>query len=131
MRSVLLTCCLIFPCTVAAWEPQAGCEQIMQECFAENGVSRSQCLNAAARHSVCAHSDLRHLAAERWAIAPEQNQAPAFTGPQIVDKSCLENFDNKWSSMLIARGITQAAIETLRHELQSCRQEAPLDFPRL
>lgn len=119
------------PFAVRAAQTAPSCEQVLQECFAFNEKARAACIDKASKNESCTDSALSTLARERWAISPQEQAAPALTGPQLVDRSCLENFDNRWSSMLIAKEITNEEVEILRNELRSCHEQLPIDLPRL
>ena len=106
------------------------CVKLISECFASAGDDRSNCFLSSAKAKSCDETPLGKLTLRRWAMSPSQEFAgreapPAFLGPQLVDKVCISNFDNEWSSALIQGQVSLDAIKQLETKLSGCVQEAP------
>ena len=110
------------------------CAELIRDCFARSDSDLSNCFYSAAKHPFCEGSDLGKLAYKRWSMSPSQggneNAPPAFLGPQLVDRECLSNFDNQWSSELIRGGISKDTLKKLEAKIDSCKKDTSIDLLR-
>lgn len=131
--SVLWPLCFVLDSLSAEGRPSAdstqdetSCLELVQECFAYASVERSQCFFAAASHSFCQGTQAGRITFRRWQMTPnqplEEGSPYALLGPQIVDKSCLDNFDNLWSAQLIHGNLSRDTLARLESKLESCRR---------
>ncbi|RMG42615.1 MAG: hypothetical protein D6719_06070 [Candidatus Dadabacteria bacterium] len=115
-------------------EPVSQCSELIKECFVSSDTERTNCFYSSATHPFCEGTALGKLAFKRWAMSPDRSSGkqppPALLGPQLVDKNCLMNFDNSWSSALVKGGLGQARIKSLDQKLESCRKEISIELTR-
>lgn len=101
------------------------CLDRIRECFGYSGSQRSQCFYACANHSPCTGTTAGRLSLKRWALTPnnvpEADPTHGFSGPQMVDRECLANFDNQWSSELIKGRMSGDDFARLENKLEACR----------
>ncbi len=127
MKYLLLLLTLLMPALASAREPGTrSCADTVKECFVSSHEDRSKCFLEASKGPSCTHTPLGDLTARRWAMLPSEptgtEVAPSSTGPQLVDKLCVENFDNEWSSVLLQGPLTGEMLQKLNAKLASCVQ---------
>ncbi len=104
------------------------CASLLKECFSYDGEERSECFHAAASHAFCLGQRIGEIAFKRWAASPDYIASPEgaampFLGPQLVDRACLSNFDNTFSSELIRGSPDLERIDWLSRRLDACFRE--------
>lgn len=108
-------------------ESAPQCAELVKECFASDGVERSNCFFSSAKHPFCEGTALGKLTYKRWIMSPVRpggpEAAPEFLGPQLVDQLCLSNFDNTWMSKLIDPESLAQSVTGLEKELSKCTKE--------
>lgn len=118
----------------AAPSAEGRCSELIKECFAFADNARSDCFHAAAGHTFCSGSNLGTLAMKRWSMSPVQNpaleSAPAFLGPRLIDGDCVNNFDNKWSGLLVKGDVSSDSIKALNATLDTCNREVSNELSR-
>ena len=117
---------------LAATDTQSKCTELVKECFAySQEAERTNCFYTSAKHPYCSGSRLADLAMKRWSLSsetPESGEgASALLGPELVDKSCLSNFDSAWSARLVQGDESADTIRTLSGQLSSCSAEPALE----
>jgi len=110
------------------------CVDLVKECFAYSGAPRDNCFHSVATHSFCQESDVSRLASKRSqfsAILPDDSQSgPSFVGPQLVDRECVDNFDNAWLSDLVRGEPSPEAYTNLHKSLDRCARTPTSDMMR-
>ena len=113
---------------------KGACAELIKECFAYRGDEQTTCFSASSRHPFCQGSELGSLAAKRYtmtpSVAPGEENAPGFLGPNLIDKDCLANFDSQFSAALINGSTSADGILQLSHALDSCRVDISNDILR-
>jgi len=114
-------------------DTSSPCSQLVAECFESFEVERSRCFFSASNHPFCDGTPLGELTHQRWMISPDLapgRGAQMFLGPQLVDKECLENFDNLWLGMLLNEKSISSKIPSLTTSLETCKKEISHDLSR-
>ena len=111
------------------------CRELVKECFSYKGDVRSHCFYTAGSHAFCKGSPLGKLAMNRWVLSGrpfELQDAPALLGPDIIDQTCLDNFDNLLSGDLIKKNPSPSEVKNLSSQLEKCQPpfEMQLDLTR-
>jgi len=113
---------------------QSECAELVEECFGYKENERANCFYSAATHPFCEGTDLGKLTYKRWSMSPVklpgQVDAPAFLGPQLIDGSCIANFDNQWFGKIVDNKVSKEDITSLQSSLDNCRKESPAELPR-
>ena len=113
---------------------KGACAELIKECFAYRGDEQTTCFSASSRHPFCQGSELGSLAAKRYSmtpsVAPGEENAPGFMGPNLIDKDCLANFDSQFSGALINGSTSPDAITQLGNALDTCRVDISNDILR-
>jgi hypothetical protein len=113
------------------WET---CQDQIKECFAKASDSRERCLHSSIEHSRCSGTPLGALVDKRTHFASikqwDDPQGPAFLGPQMIDKRCVDKFDTAWSAALVKGALSPEAIESLSRDLDSCSVSETNQLPR-
>ena len=113
---------------------KGACAELIKECFAYRGDEQTTCFAASSRHPFCQGSELGSLAAKRYtmtpSVAPGEENAPGFMGPNLIDKDCLANFDSQFSAALINGSTSLDAISQLSNALDTCRVDISNDILR-
>jgi len=123
----------VFTLTASA-DDTTPCVELAKECFAYSGNERETCFKAVSTHSFCRETKTGALAAKRAqfsSLTPPQDQdGPSFLGPNLVNRSCVENFDNAWSVELIKGASNTEGYEGLEKILSKCAQVPSSDILR-
>ena len=110
------------------------CAQLVKECFAQNGIERSNCWYASAHHPFCDGSKLGALIDKRWALdsssIDEGHDSPSLLGPQFVDQACVANCDNVFLGTLINGDESAAHIRQIDSCFDSCRHNSNFEILR-
>lgn len=110
------------------------CEELITTCFASAPDERDECIQTASATSVCETSSIHNLVTKR-AQFTEMKQlpqdGPAFLGPQIVDRRCLEHFDTTWSAALVNGSGARESLSSLLAALDECAKGEVPTFPQL
>ena len=127
LRLTISLAALLFCFNAQADVTAPQCAELIKECFAAEGVERSNCFFSSAKHPFCEGTKLGKLTYQRWIMSPVRpsgpEAAPEFLGPQLVDQHCLKNFDNTWLSKLIQPENLANNIAGLEKDLKSCTKE--------
>lgn len=118
--------------TAHAFDEQ-DCSQMVRACLSRSTESRDVCFESASVSPVCVGSQVGEIAAKRSHFAPmvsRNEEGPAFLGPEIVDRGCLENFDGLLGATLEIGPLTSERRESLSSQLDQCNQMAPPDLYR-
>jgi hypothetical protein len=106
---------------------------MVRACLSRPTESRDVCFESASVSPVCIGSQVGEIAAKRSHFAPmvsRDEEGPAFLGPEIVDRGCLENFDIQLGATLEMGPLTSERRDTLSSQLDRCNQMAPPDLYR-
>ena len=118
----------------SALATSAQCIDLVKECFAYSGSPRDNCFHTVAAHSFCRESDVSLLASKRAqfsAILPDDSQSgPSLVGPQLVDRECVNNFDNAWLSSLVKGEPSAEGYTSLHKSLERCARTPASDMMR-
>lgn len=109
------------------------CTELVKECFAYGGEEFTNCLFTSGHHPFCGNTQLGSLVLKRWGFTPSstgRENAPAFTGPQLIDRDCVKNFDGQLSGILTRGDVSAELLTNLDGVLNSCNREAPVDLTR-
>ena len=113
----------------ATTQKDQKCAELIKECFAYGDDERSHCFYTAANHSFCSESPLAKIAMRRWELLPSgysvEEGAHALTGPKLVDRQCIANFDSTWSAKLI-KG--ELKTEQLAQKLDECQKPSVMEL---
>lgn len=129
--SALLTCGA--PCAFAS--ERTSCDELVKECFAYSGAERESCFKAVSNHSFCNDTSAAALATKRSqfsSLTPpeEESDGPSFIGQQLVDRPCVDNFDNAWSGALVKGSISEEQYQALENTLRQCSRAPSSDLFR-
>jgi hypothetical protein len=123
---LLLSCAVTATLRVSSAESGTSCQDLIEGCFAAANDDRGACFETASKNTLCQHSELGALAAKRAQFSsttPSDNDdGPAFLGPQIINTRCVTNFDHAWSASLISGTPSKEVLSTLATTLQTCAQ---------
>ena len=129
-----LTLCTTASADTGRPSSKGACAELIKECFAYRGDEQTTCFSASSRHPFCQGSELGTLAAKRYtmtpSVAPGEENAPGFLGPNLIDKDCLANFDSQFSAALINGSTSIENVSQLSHALDSCRVDISNDILR-
>ncbi|MEY4668834.1 MAG: hypothetical protein RL518_1533 [Pseudomonadota bacterium] len=120
------------PCSTAV--ASSSCEDLVTACFVSSPEDRDTCIQTASAASVCETSTIHTLVAKRAQFATIKQlplEGPAFLGPQIVDRRCLEHFDTTWSAALVKGSLSQKSVTSLSAALDECAQADAPAMPQL
>lgn len=110
------------------------CNEMIKECFSLSGDNKLSCFYTAGKHAFCEGSDLGKLSLKRWSYGPTENggqeEAPAFLGPQLVDQTCIANFDNQWSGLLVNGVLSTEITRVLSSSLDKCKRSISNELMR-
>lgn len=110
------------------------CSLLVRGCLSRPTNTRDVCFESASASPSCIGSLIGEIAAKRSHFAPllpeQEEQGPAFLGPQVVDRSCLETFDRQFEITLDQGPLTAEQRRTLSSQLDRCSQIAPSDLYR-
>ncbi len=115
-------------------ESVSSCEERIQDCLVSASEQRNSCLQTAAASVACTSSRIGTLVTKRahftgLQLSPE-DQGPAFLGPQIINRRCVDNFDSAWSASLVKGAISQETINRLTASLDECAPADGTTLPR-
>lgn len=115
-------------------EHVVSCQEMIKACFVSATEQRDSCIQTAAASSACASSEIGALVAKRAQFTGLQqlsdDQGPAFLGPQIINKRCVDNFDTAWSAALVKGPLTNDSIKRFSQALDSCANSEKTTLPR-
>lgn len=115
-------------------ESASSCEERIRDCLVSASEQRDSCLQTVAASSACASSSLGALVAKRAQFTGVQLSAeehgPAFLGPQIINRRCVDNFDTAWSASLVKGPLSQETITRLSKSLDECAPADSTTLPR-
>jgi hypothetical protein len=110
------------------------CSLLVRGCLSRPSETRDICFESSSASPACIGSQIGEIAAKRSHFAPMlprgENEGPAFLGPQVVDRTCLENFDRQLELTLDMGPLTSERRRTLSSQLDRCNQMAPSDLFR-
>ena len=110
------------------------CSQLIRGCLTRSTTSRDLCFQSAAASPLCIGSAIGDIASQRARFSPfiseGEDEGPAFLGPQVSDRSCLDNFDLHLGITLDLGPLTPEKRESLSSQLERCSQPAPSDLYR-
>lgn len=110
------------------------CSQMVRGCLTRPTTARDECFEGASASPVCIGSNVGEVASKRSRFAPmipgKEDEGPAFLGPQVVDRTCLENFDTQLGITLDLGQLSTAKRSSLSSQLDRCNQMAPTDLFR-
>ena len=110
------------------------CSLLVRGCLSRPTETRDVCFESSSASPSCIGSQIGELAAKRSHFAPmlprSADEGPAFLGPQVVDRTCLENFDRQLELTLDMGPLTTERRRTLSSQLDRCNQMAPSDLFR-
>lgn len=131
---LLVACAATTPLCASSAESVTSCQDLIQECFASANDARGACFERASKNALCQHSDLGVLAAKRAQFSStgpsENDDGPAFLGPQIINTRCVTNFDHAWSASLISGIPSKEELSILATTLQGCALGNNPELPR-
>ncbi len=112
---------------------EEDCSQMVRACLSRPTETRDVCFESASVSPICVGSQVGEIAAKRSHFAPmvpRGEEGPAFLGPEIVDRGCLENFDVQLGATLEMGPLTSKRRDSLSSQLDRCNQMAPSDLYR-
>lgn len=131
MIGVCAYCALI---ATARAEDSTQCLDLVKECFVYKDAARDTCFHSVATHTFCRDTETSQLAKRRAqfsALVPnDADSGPSLIGPQLVDRTCVSNFDNAWMSSLVRGAPSREAYNSLRNSLESCSRAPASDMMR-
>ncbi len=133
--AIIFSCLsIVASATSYAAENFERCTDLVKECFAYSGQERDTCFKTSAEHTFCVGSDAGALAGKRGQFSllnPDNNDiGPSFLGTQLIDRTCLANFDNSWSGTLVKGVPSKEVYAQLENELQQCAHAPASDVIR-
>lgn len=110
------------------------CSLMVRGCLSRPSNTRDVCFESASATPACIGSLVGEIAAKRSHFAPlspgSEDEGPAFLGPQVVDKACIESFDQQLELALDQGPLNTEKRRTLSSQLDRCTQMAPSDLYR-
>jgi hypothetical protein len=125
--------CGAFVPTVANAVDEEQCSEMVRACLSRPTETRDVCFESASVAPACVGSQVGEIAGKRSHFAPMNpgaDEGPAFLGPEVVDRGCLENFDIALGSILEMGPLTSEQRRSLSSQLDRCNQMAPSDLYR-
>ena len=128
---VALLACSVFhtalPPLVAHGFDDKECATFVRGCLVRQSAKRDLCLNQIAASPACIGSPLGSLVSARAELTPRiaEEEGPAFLGPQLTNRPCLDDFDQRWASALATPLLPQSTLDTLTASLNRCVPEPP------
>lgn len=110
--------------------PEGPCDELLKECFAYTGSERIECFYTSSQHEYCEGGQLGALALKRWSMSSRSGRDSNLLGPQLADQKCLDNFDSRWSSLLLEGSLSVRDVAQLDATLEQCRENPGLDILR-
>lgn len=119
---------------VSQAEPVVSCQEMIKACFLASTEQRDSCIQTAAASSACETEAIGTLVEKRAQFTGLQqlseDQGPAFLGPQIINKRCVDNFDTSWSAALVKGPLTNDSIQRFSQALDACANSEKTTLPR-
>ena len=110
------------------------CSLMVRGCLSRPTNTRDVCFESASAAPACIGSLIGEITSKRSHFAPvapgDEDEGPAFLGPRMVDRSCLESFDRQLELALDLGPLTAEQRRTLSSQLDRCGQEAPSNLYR-
>jgi hypothetical protein len=110
------------------------CEELVKECFAAARDQRESCLHTMSTRPQCVTSETGTLLAKRLQFSgvkpSDADLGPAFLGPQIINRRCVESFDTSWSAALVREDVSTKTLEALSATLDQCATHEDNPLPR-
>lgn len=110
------------------------CTAQLKGCFALSDSSRDLCFKKTSQDDACAGSSQGSLAAKRAAFSPMNSDDgdDAFPTPDasIINRQCVQNFDNLWLSNIVNGSLSQETVGSLNALLDSCTRSLPNEMMR-
>lgn len=132
MKKLPLLCALTYVVsqtpTLAVAYNEDECARLTRGCLARQDTKRDLCLGNTSNAPSCIGSKLGELVTSRAELAPNtagEDEGPAFLGPRIANRRCLEAFDKHLASALEQSPLTPESIKHLSATLGRCTEEAP------
>lgn len=127
--------CLASASSVVSQAEQAtSCQELVKACFVSAIEQRDSCIQSVATSAACESSDFGALVRKRAQFTGLQHlsedQGPAFLGPQIINRRCVDNFDTAWSAALVKAPPTTEAIKSFSKALDGCANSESTTLPR-
>jgi len=112
--------------------PEGPCDELLKECFAYTGSERIECFYTSSQHEYCEGGQLGALAFKRWSMSSRSagGRDPNLLGPQLADQKCIDNFDSRWSSLLLEGSLSVRDVAQLDSALEQCRENPGIDILR-
>lgn len=100
------------------------CTDLIKECMGLKDIKKERCLYSTSKHYFCEGSQVATLLKRRVALSPaaetEQSNAADPAQPSLVNNSCLQNFDNHFSSKIINGNTSPEVFREFSAELDNC-----------
>lgn len=125
--------CVGFIASTAYAVNEQGCSEMVRACLSRPTQSRDACFESASVSPLCIGSHVGEIAGKRSHFAPmvsRDEEGPAFLGPEIVERGCLDDFDVQLGAILEMGYLTSERKDSLSSQLDRCNQIAPLDLYR-
>lgn len=110
------------------------CEELVKECFAAAIDQRESCLHTVSTRPQCVSSEVGTLLSKRLQFSEvkpsDADLGPAFLGPQIINRRCVESFDTSWSAALVKGDLSADAVKALSASLDQCATHEDNPLPR-
>ena len=110
------------------------CSLLVRGCLSRPTETRDVCFESSSASPACIGSQIGEITAKRSHFSPMlprgEDEGPAFLGPQVVDRTCLENFDRQLELTLDMGPLTSEKRRTLSSQLDRCNQMAPSELYR-
>ena len=122
------------PSLVSQAETVVSCQEMVKACFVSATEQRDSCIQTAAASSACESSEIGALVKKRAQFTglqqSSEDQGPAFLGPQIINRRCVNNFDTAWSAALVQGPLTNDSISRFSQALDTCATSEKTTLPR-
>lgn len=133
LTSLFLSLLLLAPYVTHALATETeSCSDVIKECFAYTAAERDDCFKGVVSKPSCSDSEVSILAkrrAEFSTLVPSGvDSGPSFLGPQLIDRTCIANFDNAWSGALLHGVPSIETYITLRAALERCARAPASDM---
>jgi hypothetical protein len=113
---------------------ESECLGQVRGCFAFANKERDLCFQRAARTSECWDNVHGQLAAKRAtfsSLAPEGlDDAIPTPDANLIDRECVQNFDNFWLSNIVNGSLSQDTLDNLHEFLATCTKSSSFEMMR-
>jgi hypothetical protein len=113
---------------------ESACLSQVKSCFSFSDDSRDLCFQRTARTTECLDDVNGQLAAKRASfssVAPEgADDAIPTPDANLIDRKCVQNFDNFWLSNIVNGTLSQDTIDNLHGLLATCTKSASFEMMR-